>query len=177
MYSKAKISGHPIHPALVAFPIAFYVGALVSLIAFAATRDAFWFRVACYASTAGVVMGAVAAIPGLIDLLSIPSGTKARATAYTHALLNVVTLLLFVIVAMITWRQWSAWPSVSLDARLPLILAVVGSGTLIAAGAFGWKLVQTHHVGVTDPMPLEETHTTTLTGVGGTMREPHVRTR
>ncbi len=29
MYSKAKVDGRPVHPMLVAFPIAFYTGALV----------------------------------------------------------------------------------------------------------------------------------------------------
>ena len=29
MYSKIKIAGHPVHPMLVAFPVAFHVGTLV----------------------------------------------------------------------------------------------------------------------------------------------------
>ena len=40
MYSKAKLAGHPIHPMLVAFPIAFYTATVVTLIIYAATRDA-----------------------------------------------------------------------------------------------------------------------------------------
>lgn len=178
MYSKAKISGHPIHPALVAFPIAFYVATLVTLIAFAGTHDAFWFHVACYTSLAGVVMGALAAVPGVIDLFSIPRDTKARQTAYTHALLNVVTLLLFIIVTMLTWRQWRDWPAVGLDARVSLLLSVIGSLSLIGAGIFGWRLVQTHHVGVTDPLPADELGSvrTTLPGQGS-LRTPHPRSR
>src|ERR1051325_10864773 len=45
MYSKIKIFGHPIHPILVAFPIAFYTGALAAFIAYNVNGDAFWFKV------------------------------------------------------------------------------------------------------------------------------------
>jgi uncharacterized membrane protein len=178
MYSKAKISGHPIHPALIAFPVAFYVATAVVLITFAATHDAFWFHVSAYTSLAAVIMAAIAAVPGVIDLFSIPSGTRARQTAYTHALLNIVTLLLFVIVTMLVWRQWRAWPTTGLDARVPIVLSVIGVASLVGAGAFGWRLVQTHHVGVIDPLPAEELGSvkTTLPGTGP-MREPHPRAR
>jgi uncharacterized membrane protein len=30
LYSKAKVAGHPLHPMLVAFPVAFYTGAFVA---------------------------------------------------------------------------------------------------------------------------------------------------
>ena len=176
MYSRAKISGHPIHPALVAFPVAFYVATLASLIVFQALRDPFWFHVAAWTGLAGVVMGAVAAIPGLIDLLSIPSHTRARQTAIAHGLLNVVTLLLFVIATIYLWRQWRTPLEVSLDATVPLILSAIGSVTLIAAGALGWTLVQTHHVGVTEQMPAAHAKAQTLPGIGGDLREPHHRT-
>ena len=177
MYSRAKISGHPIHPALVAFPVAFYVGTLATLIAFQALRDPFWFHVAEWCGLAGVVMGAVAAIPGAIDLFSIPAHTRARQTAIAHGLLNVVTLLLFVVATITMWRQWRTPVEVTLDARLPLILSAIGACTLIAAGALGWKLVQTFHVGVTEQLPPSH-HVAhgTMPGMGD-LRQPHHRTR
>jgi uncharacterized membrane protein len=178
MYSRAKISGHPIHPALVAFPVAFYVGTLATLIAFQALRDPFWFHVAEWCGLAGVVMGAVAAIPGAIDLFSIPSHTRARQTAIAHGLLNVVTLLLFVVATITMWRQWRTPLEVTLDARLPLVLSAIGACTLIAAGTLGWKLVQTFHVGVTEQLPVNDlAPRTTLHGMGGELREPHHHTR
>ena len=175
MYSRAKISGHPIHPALVAFPIAFYVATLATLIAFQAIRDPFWFHVAAWTGLAAVVTGAVAAIPGLIDLVSIPARTRARQTAIAHGLLQVVTLLLFLIATISMWRQWHSPLEVSLDATLPLILSVIGTITLLVAGALGWTLVQTHHVGVTEQMPAGPATSHTLPGMGD-LREPHHRT-
>ncbi len=175
MYSKAKISGHPIHPALVAFPIAFYVATLASLIVFQAIRDPFWFHVAAWTGLAGIVMGAVAAIPGLIDLISIPSHTRARQTGIAHGLLQVVTLLLFLIATISLWRQWRTPLEVSLSATVPLVLSAIGTVTLLIAGALGWTLVQTHHVGVTEQMPAGPATAPTLPGMGD-LREPHHRT-
>jgi uncharacterized membrane protein len=40
--STAQVAGHPLHPMLVPFPIAFLVGTLVADIAFASTADVFW---------------------------------------------------------------------------------------------------------------------------------------
>src|SRR5580693_7607289 len=99
MYSKAQIAGRSIHPMLVAFPIAFFVATLAALIAYAAgTHDVFWFRLATVANVAGVILGAVAAVPGFIDWsFGIPKNSPAKATGRNHLMLNLTVLLLFAI--------------------------------------------------------------------------------
>ena len=82
MYSKIKIAGHPVHPMLVSFPVAFYAASLVCYIVYIPMADVFWFKVAYLANAAGVVIAAVAAIPGFIDWLFIPSGSKPKKTVY-----------------------------------------------------------------------------------------------
>ncbi|MBX6368656.1 MAG: hypothetical protein IRZ04_11785, partial [Rhodospirillales bacterium] len=62
--SRAAIAGHPIHPMLVPFPIAFLVGALVVDLAFASTGDPFWARAGFWLLLAGIVTGAAAAVFG-----------------------------------------------------------------------------------------------------------------
>jgi uncharacterized membrane protein len=154
MYSKAKIAGHPLHPVLVAFPTAFYVGTLASLLAYIGTRDLFWYRAAFVVNVVALIMAAVAVIPGLIDLFSTPPRSEARQTGYKHAGLNVLTLVLFLISAIILGRNWSD-PNVvnavrAPDVTAPLVLSILGALSLLGAGWFGWTLVQTHHVGVID---------------------------
>ena len=39
MYSKVKIAGHPIHPMLVAFPVAFYTATLVCYLVYNSNED------------------------------------------------------------------------------------------------------------------------------------------
>jgi uncharacterized membrane protein len=146
MYSKAKIFGHPIHPMLVGFPVAFYTGTLVAFIAYAGNMDPFWFRLACVANWAGVVMAAVAALPGLIDwAIGIPRSSPAKRTGLIHMSLNVVSLLVFLISAIAASNHWD-------DALPPsgtgLVLSIIGMLLTLPAGFLGWSLVQDHHVGV-----------------------------
>jgi uncharacterized membrane protein len=146
MYSKAKIAGHPIHPMLIPFPIAFYTATFVSLVVYRANGDPFWYRTAIVANAVGVVMAIIAALPGLIDFVSgIPRGTQASATARNHALLNGAALLLF---AINLGYIWEGWRGTIVHTSGGILLSVLGLLATVGAGSYGWKLVQTHHVGV-----------------------------
>lgn len=145
MYSKVKILGHPIHPMLVAYPIALYTATLVAYIIYAANKDPFYFKAAVAANIAGVVMAAIAALPGFIDwAMGIPSGTPAKSHGLTHMLLNVTALVLFLINAIIHTGNWKN-PSGEASG---IILALLGVLCTVGAGYFGWTMIQTDHVGV-----------------------------
>ena len=90
MRSKAHIKSHPIHPMLVAFPIAFLYGALgFDAAGRLASWPGGWTTGACL-SVAALAAGLVAAVPGLIDYLyAIPPNSSARARATQHLLVNV----------------------------------------------------------------------------------------
>jgi len=153
MYTKARIAGHPIHPMLIAFPVALYVSTVACLFVHIATGDPFWYRVAMWTNIAGVVTAALAAVPGLIDLLGLPRRTRARATGLRHAAFNVLSLVLFAISAVLLYRHAgnSLEPSAGmygLDVTAPLVLGLLGIGSTTIAGYLGWTMVQTHHVGV-----------------------------
>jgi len=147
MYTKAAIAKHPIHPMLIAFPVALYAVTVIALIVHGVTNDPFWYRAAFWLNLGAVVMAAIAAIPGLIDLLALPSKSRARTTAVRHALFNVLALALFVISDIIIGRAWFG-NAVDLPDAAPLVLGIVGLASTGIAGALGWTLVQTHHVGV-----------------------------
>ena len=143
MLTKARIAGHPIHPMLIAFPIAFYVSTVVALFVFIATNNPFWHDVAFYANVSGVAMAAVAAIPGLIDLLSLERGSAARTTGIRHAGFNVLALVLFTGSAISLYRD-----TVPGNVTAPLILGILGLLATVTAGWLGYNMIQTHHVGV-----------------------------
>jgi len=145
MYSKIKILGHPIHPMLIAFPVAFYTGSLASFIAYNSNNDIFWFKAGYVANVAGVIMALVAAIPGFIDWLYIPSESKAKKTGVFHLICNVVALLLF---AINLWMLKGEWNDTNPGVGAALILTGAGFVITIIAGFLGWTLVQKHHVGV-----------------------------
>ena len=68
MYSKAKVGGHPVHPMLVAFPVASYTGALVGFAVYVANGHQFWLNLAIALSIAGAGSAVLAALPGFVDL-------------------------------------------------------------------------------------------------------------
>ncbi|HEX6191286.1 MAG TPA: DUF2231 domain-containing protein [Chitinophagaceae bacterium] len=152
MYSKAKIAGHPIHPMLVGFPVAFYTATLVCYLVYSSNQDVFWFRVGVVANTAGAIMAAVAAIPGFIDWLFIPKETRAKKTGLLHMICNVVALICFAVAAWINCPKWEE-SNPALGISIPL--TAVGFILTLVAGFLGWTLVQKHHVGIDLDQPVQ----------------------
>ena len=153
MYSKVKIAGHPLHPMLVAFPVTLYVVTLACFLAYALGGGPYWFRSGVYANLAAVILAAVAAVPGFVDwAFGIPARTPAKSTGIAHMLLNVVSLVVFLVNVVSTWgHRLDVAPRVGASVVLPLVGVIV----TVLAGFLGWKLVQTHHVGV-DLTPEQE---------------------
>src|SRR5688572_25902785 len=92
-HSTARIGGHPIHPMLVPFPIAFLVGTLVCDLAFRASGNAFWATAAYWSLAAGLVGAALAAVAGLLDFLG-ERRIRALRPAWWHMIGNVVAVVL-----------------------------------------------------------------------------------
>src|SRR5947209_17910258 len=77
--------GHPLHPILVTIPIGAWVTSLVLDIGSRASdQSAGLARSAYWAVGVGVAGALLAAAFGLLDLLTIPRGTKAFRVALTH---------------------------------------------------------------------------------------------
>lgn len=145
MYSKVKIAGHPVHPMLVGYPVAFYTAALVCYIVYSSGGDPFWFKVAVTANIAGVVMALLAAVVGFIDWLNIPAGSKPKKVGRSHMICNVLALVCFAVNA---WLQCPKWDDAAPELGPAIILSAVGFAFTLIAGFLGWALVQKHHVGV-----------------------------
>lgn len=146
MYSQIKILGHPVHPMLVSFPIAFYTGTFIAFIVYAFTNNPFVFRLAIVANAAGVATALLAAIPGFYDwFFGIPKGSRAKTHGVQHMILNVTALVLFAITLGLNGSEWRAMQP---DTRFAIILPLLGILCTIGAGYLGWTLVQTDHVGM-----------------------------
>jgi hypothetical protein len=66
--STAIIAAHPIHPMLIPFPIAFFVGTFVCDLIYWQTSSQAWAAATPWLLGAGLVMAALAAIMGVIDV-------------------------------------------------------------------------------------------------------------
>ncbi len=62
--STAQIAGHPSHPMLIPFPIAFFVSAFVCDLVYWQTAAPAWTTAALWMLGAGIVMAALAALAG-----------------------------------------------------------------------------------------------------------------
>ena len=146
MYSKMKIAGHPVHPGLVAFPVACYTGTLVGFGVYAANGHLFWLNLAIALSVVGTGTAVLAALAGLAAwALGIPRDSAAKMTGLLHAGLNVTAFGLF-LAAMASYV--SDWNGPAVSATLGVVLSAIGVAVTIAAGFLGWTLVQDYHVGV-----------------------------
>ena len=143
MLSRASVAGHPIHPMLIPFPIGLWVFSLVADVIYRMTGVLVWYDVAFYTMGGGIVGAVLAAIPGLVDYLSLPLGRQARTVATTHMLLNVTILGLFVVNFLM--RYYAVGTSV------PFVLSIVGVGLMLFSGWFGWELIYRHGVAVATP--------------------------
>lgn len=91
--SQVAILGHPIHAMSVAFPVALTFCAFGADALYWWTGDAFWARAGLWSTGTGFLFGIFAAFSGTVELLMV-SGIRARAPAWTHAIIAVTLLAL-----------------------------------------------------------------------------------
>lgn len=144
MRSRAHFAkGHPIHPVLVAFPIAFFFGAVAFDLVGVLSGSPGWYSAAKYLSGAGLATGLLAAVPGLIDFLwTVPPASSAKRHARLHLLLNVTVIALF---ALAFWVRGAA--GVPPD-RPILGLELLAVALLAWSGFIGGTLVYRNQIGV-----------------------------
>ena len=141
MRTPANIAGHPIHPMLVTIPIGLWIFSLVAdLVALRSSAPENWHLVALYTMVGGIVGALVAALPGLIDLLSLKDA-GIKKTALIHMGINLTIVALYVVNA---WMRSQA----SVAANVSLMLSLVSIALLLVSGWLGGKMVYLARVGV-----------------------------
>lgn len=140
--TAVAVSGHPLHPMLVTFPIAFLTATLPSDVAFLYFGDPFWARMSFWLVGIGTLMGVLAGIAGTIELLAIP-GIRRRVAAWNHFVASVV--LLAVSFANWVWRLGDVEAAV---APWGVAMSALGVMMVVFAGWLGGGLVFEHQIGV-----------------------------
>src|SRR5919202_713611 len=84
MESRAKLLGHAIHPILIPFPLGLLGASVVFDAIYLVKRNGLWAQLAIWNTDGGILSGLVAALFGLIDWLSIPAATRAKAIGLRH---------------------------------------------------------------------------------------------
>src|SRR5262245_31000414 len=143
--STANVGGHPLHPMLVPFPIAFLVGALVSDLAFWGTGTPFWAQGSMWLLGAGIVTGAAAAIAGLTDFLG-DERIRDLSDAWQHFIGNGTVMVLALINFGLRYAQGPEAAIVPWGLALSFLVA----GGLLFTGWKGGEMVFRSRVAVYD---------------------------
>ena len=140
--SSVAILGHPIHPIVVIFPVAFLSAAAGADIGYWLTRSEFWADGSSWLIGSGVVTAIVAAVVGIFDFIRIPR-VRSRTAGWAHMWLNVAVLIISIV--NFTLRLLL---SKSIILPVGLILSLVVATLLLASGWYGGELTFRHKVGI-----------------------------
>ena len=142
--TTAQIGGHPIHPMLIPFPIVCFVLTFVSDLAFYKTSNEFWATASLWLLGIGLIMAALAALVGLIDVFG-DQRVRNLSDAWLHAGGNVIAVL----IELYNWYSRYGHGN-SMIIPTGIILSGVVVLILLFTGWKGWEMVYRHRVGVAD---------------------------
>lgn len=141
-----RLGGHPLHPALVHFPVVCWTAAPaldgLSLL----RRDLAFWQASFWVLAVGVVMALLTMTAGFMDLLAIPTGHPAQTTGQRHMLLVTSAWCVYTLDLLV--HPLHEVPS---GTQLWLGLGLsLGGFALLAAGAYaGAQLVYDFGIGQT----------------------------
>jgi uncharacterized membrane protein/nitrite reductase/ring-hydroxylating ferredoxin subunit len=140
MRSKASIKGHPIHPILIPFPIAFLIGTLLFDVLHLISGNKSYWQTGEYLEIAGIVSALIAAIPGVIDYFkTVPPNSSGKKRAATHGLINISLVVIFAIAYVLRNNS---------TVVLIIGLEAIGVIMLFISGWLGGTLAYRNQIGV-----------------------------
>jgi len=137
---RARIAGHPLHPALAHFPVALWLAAVLwDAIGWWRVGEPLWGQMSYWCLALGLVAALPTAATGLIELLSLAPGEPAIATATAHMLVMLTATGLF----------GASWLVRATDGAVgwAIALEVVGAAVVFVGGWLGGTLVYRHGIG------------------------------
>lgn len=139
-----KILKHPIHVMLIHFPTALLPMDLVLSYLFFKSGNESYGNAAFYCLIAGVVLGWLSAITGLIDLVLIKNKTAIGA-ALLHGSINVTAILIFTVFA---YKSWNLFPQLAAPGVTILIVKFAVVLFMLIGNYLGGRLIFKHHIAI-----------------------------
>jgi len=142
MRTPASIAKHPIHPMLVTLPIGLWIFSFVCDLTFVLGQGVtLWFTLGFWTMIGGLAGALLAAIPGVIDMLSLRGQPKK--IALTHMGINLTVVALYAI------NLWLRVNGTAL-AGAPVALSGIAVALLAVSGWLGGHMVYVHRVAVNE---------------------------
>ncbi|HKR87289.1 MAG TPA: DUF2231 domain-containing protein [Phenylobacterium sp.] len=143
--STAKVAGHPLHPMVIPFPIAFFVSTLVTDLIYLNTHRPGFAEASMWLLGAGLASALLAAVLGLTDFLGDRRVRRLR-QAWLHMVGNVILVAL----QAVNFYLRSAGDIRDAIAPSGVTLSAIAVALLLFNGWMGWEMVYRGHVGVVD---------------------------
>ncbi len=140
--SSVNILGHPIHPIIVIFPVAFLSSAAGTDLGYWLTRDPFWVRASMWLIGLGALAGILAGLVGMVDFVRIPR-VRHRTAGWAHMIANITALVL----SLVNFGLRLNEPTTAI-LPIGLTLSLVVATLLLVGGWFGGELTFRHKIGV-----------------------------
>lgn len=140
--SRLTIGGHPAHPMVIPFPIGFLVLLAVSDVVFFATGNAFWAELSLYLLIGGLVTGALAAVLGLADFITL-NAVRRGGAGWLHFFANLIVMVMSFANLMVRFYE----PAANV-VPAGLTLSIIAACLLVVSGFAGNHLVYTRRIGI-----------------------------
>lgn len=139
-----KILQHPLHVMLIHFPTALLPMDLVLSYLFFRTGNESYGSAAFYCLIAGVCLGLLSGITGLIDLIRIKD-KEAMGAALVHGAINLTAILVFSVFA---YKSWNLFPQIQTPTTTILIVKLITVTFMLVGNYLGGKLIFKHHIAI-----------------------------
>lgn len=113
MNGRAALGNYPLHPALVAIPLGAFVMTALCDLSYWRTLDVFWYDFARLTLLVGLVAALVAAVAGVVDLLSVDMNVRGRRLANLLMACNLAILGLYGASLALRWNRGAVIASTS----------------------------------------------------------------
>lgn len=141
--STAKIAGHPVHPMLVVFPIAFLVGTFLCDIAYWIDGDPGFATAAVWLLGLGILTALLAALAGFTDFMG-ESRIRRLGASWQHMIGNLVAVALAIASLVVRLEAGAEQAVIPVGLLLSTAVVVI----LVYTGWKGGEMVYRHRVGV-----------------------------
>jgi uncharacterized membrane protein len=142
-----RLRGHPIHPMLVHFPVAFWTLATAAYLADAAGMGEAAAAIAKLGNAAGLIMAIFAIAAGLLELRAIDSQSEAMRVATWHMMVMATAWVCFLLALLLSISAAAA-----LDHATAQLAGVASAGVgfllMSVGGWLGGRLIYEFGIGV-----------------------------
>lgn len=149
-HSTAEVAGHPLHPMVIPFPIAFFVSTLVTDLIYLQSGRPGFAEASVWLLGAGIAMALLAAVLGFVDFMG-DRRIRSLREAWLHMVGNAIVVLLAAVNLYLRATQGAETAIVPAGVILSAVVTVL----LLFNGWMGWEMVYRRHVGVSEHIPAE----------------------